>query len=65
MTPGAVKWPLTERKDNQEFPVPDTSLWEPLEMGACFGLVLVWVRAGDKGKDRAPCWWAVKGLARI
>lgn len=36
-----------ERKDNQEILVADTSLWDPLVMGVCFGpVVLVWVRVG-------------------
>lgn len=52
-----MKGPLRERKDNQGILVPDTSLWDPLVMGVCFGpVVLVWVRVGDRARTETPCW---------
>lgn len=60
---GAVKGPLKDRKDNQELPFPDTSLWEPLVMGVCFGLlVLVWVRAGDRARPGPHAGGLSRGL---
>lgn len=58
----ALKGPLRERKDSQEFPDPDTSLWEPLGMGVCFGLVLVWVRLGDRARTEPHAAGLSRGL---